>query len=445
MTQSQPRVISLAPPPAEARAGPADARAEPVDTLAFVFTLIFAFCMYSSIVNLIPALDVVRPALAASAIAGVAFFGRRLLTRTAFQMDWKVWVLLSLGALAWASISWSVNPEATRAHSQELTKDCLSFLLVVGVVTNARRLRSILAACALAALVPDWGALANYINKTNLIEGTRASWLGVYQDPNHMAMSMVFLVPVGLTLVLSGKGWLKGLGVVSLAGSLTAIGVSGSRGGFIGLCLATLVWIAREPKKMRSVLAFAAAAMIFLAWSPQMFWNRTQTIADYHTDESALGRVHAWEVGKAISVDRPLLGVGGGAFIYAWPTYAPVDARGKAYWAHNVFLAMVAETGWIGFLLFALLVAGCLDAAFRAGSASDSGPWIRAIYAGALGYLVCDMSAGYVTSAHFFFIFGLLAATARIRASEGASPGAVFTRAARHLRLVWSQEGYRVA
>jgi len=395
------------------------------DGLAYGAALLFGLCMYSSVVNLVPALDAVRPALLTSAVAAGALFGRRLFKREPVGIDgWRGFFLLALCVLSFASISWSVNRKISQDLSVELLKEFAIYLTLAYAVCNATRLRWVLVACAVGGLAPAWGSFQNYLHGTNLIDGGRARWEGIYLDPNHMAMALVFLVPVAVVLILRGNLFERLLGLVSLLGSITGIVVSGSRGGALGLAFAMVIWAAHEKQKLRSFTAFGVLLALFLVFSPKSFWNRTETIADYQQDESALGRVHAWEVGRAISVDRPLLGVGMGGFVYAWPKYAPVEARGQAYVAHNVFLSMIGELGWAGFFLFLFFVAACLNAGYRAGNTPAGGPWIRAVFAGACGYLLCDMSSGYVESAHFFFMFGLLAAAERIRAFELAQQAA---------------------
>ena len=389
------------------------------DGLAYGASFLFGLCMYSSIVSLFPALDALRPALLTSGVAAGAFVLRRLVQREHVGLDGARGLsLVALCVLAFVSQSWSVYPKGTQDYAVELAKDAAICLVIAQVVTNAARLKAILIACLVGGLAPAWYSFQNYVNGTHLIDGGRARWEGIYLDPNHMAMAMVFLVPVGITLVLRGRGLWRALGAVSVLGSLTAIAVSASRGGALGLSLTCLIWATREKQRARTLSLFAVVVLLFLAFSPKSFWNRTQTIADYQVDVSAMGRVHAWQVGRAISADKPLLGAGAGAFLYAWPLYAPVEARGEAYVAHNIFLAMIGELGWVGFFLFLIFVASSLAAAYRAADAPVGGPWIRATFAGACGYVLCDMSSGYVTSAHFFFIFGLLSAAARVREFE---------------------------
>jgi len=389
------------------------------DGLAFGAAVLFAFCMYSSVVNLWPALGPLRPALLTCAVAAAALVARRVFRREKLGIDgWRGFCLLAVCVMCFMSQGWSVAPKVTHVYAQELAKDAACYLVLVYVVTNATRLRWILSAAALGGLAPAWYSFQNYLTGTDLVEGTRARWVGIYLDPNHMAMAMVFLVPVAIALILMGNVFERILGVASLLGSVTAVVVSGSRGGALGMGFAVLVWAVREKYRVRALTALGVLLALFLALSPKSFWNRTDTIADYHEDVSAQGRVHAWEVARAINEDRPLLGVGGGAFLEAWPHYAPVEARHEAFVAHNVFLAMLGELGWVGFFLFLFFASSALATGYRASRAPVAGPWIRAVFAGACGYMLCDMSAAYVTSAHFFFIFGVLAATGGIWAFE---------------------------
>jgi O-antigen ligase len=308
----------------------------------------------------------------------------------------------------------------------ELLKEFALYVVLINVVSTPGRLRWLLLACMIGGLSPAWGAYQNYRDGTNLVEGFRARWVDVYADPNHLAMAMVFLVPVALTALVRGPGLgMRAVGLLSLVASSACIVITHSRGGALGLALALLLWAVREKKKARALTAFALLLVGLAALAPKSFWNRTETVTSFRQDASAMGRVHAWEVAAAINRDRPILGVGAGAFRYAWPLYAPVDARGEAYVAHNVFLEVLGDLGALGFFLFLGFVSSNLAGGFRAGREGEAAPWMRAVYAGAVGYLLCDMSAGYVTSAHFFFIFSLLGAGRRLQGDAAEVP-AVF-------------------
>jgi O-antigen ligase len=270
-------------------------------------------------------------------------------------------------------------------------------------------------AAVLASLVPSWGAVARWLDGTDLLDGYRARWLGVYADPNHLAMSLVAIVPLAATFALFWRSWLlRLLGAVAAGLAVTAIVLTHSRGGALGLALAVVLWALSGAKRLRALAIVGALAAAVTFFAPKSFWERTETIAAYEEDVSAQGRIWAWEVASAINRDRPIAGVGAGAFRYAWPLYAPPEARGAAFVAHNIFLSELGELGLVGFMLFLVFLSRALAGAFKAARHPTVGPLARAVAAGLSGYILCDMMSGYVLSAHFFLLVALAAAAERL-------------------------------
>jgi O-antigen ligase len=173
------------------------------------------------------------------------------------------------------------------------------------------------------------------------------------------------------------------------------------------------IWAMREQKKLRSVLLGAALALGLVIFAPSSFWQRNETVATFHEDASAMGRVYAWQVTSRISLDKPLLGVGAGSFRYAWPLYAPPEAH-RAYVAHNIFLDVIGELGFVGLLFFLVFAGGATGGAFAGSKDSEMGWLGRALAAAMAGYLVCDLFSGYILSAHLYVLFGLAASSERI-------------------------------
>jgi O-antigen ligase len=215
---------------------------------------------------------------------------------------------------------------------------------------------------------------------------------------------------------------MRALSMVALGLASAAIVLSFSRGGFAGLAFAVAFWVYRE-RRFDRLLVVGLAALALLALAPGRFWTRTESVSSFRADASAMGRVHAWTVAARINADKPLLGSGAGTFRVAWPLYAPPEAR-RAFEAHNVFLQVLAELGWIGFFLFLGFIGAGMGGARRAGPAPAVGWVARGRAAPPAGYLVCSASAGFVGgSAHFYALFGLAAAAHRLsraRAPAGA-------------------------
>lgn len=397
------------------------------DAWAFAAVTAFAVVMYATPGEWLPWAGPLRLALVTAAMAAAFTALRRLGKSEAFFLDGgRGMALLAFGLLAAASVSWSIHPETSRATAVELAKLIAIYLVMVNVVTSRRRLAALCAALVLASMVTSFGVVRWYLAGNDLVEGYRARWVGVYADPNHMAMDVGLVVPLAVAfLVRSGSRWIFRLACgVAAALAVAAVVLSHSRGGFIGLLVATAVWVGRERLRTKAMALALALGVGLLAFAPESFWRRNQTVAALEEDASAMGRVYAWQVASRISVDRPLLGVGAGAFRFAWPLYAPPEAR-RAYVAHNVFLDVVGELGLTGLLLFLGFAGGAAGGAFRASADPEHGWLGRAIAAAVAGYLVCDLFSGYILSSHLYVLFALGACADRLALPRTAAPTSV--------------------
>ncbi len=383
------------------------------DGLAYGALLAFAIFAYTSIAWWIPATAPLRPALMASALAA----GGTLLSlwagpRTLRLDGLRGAALVAYCGLGVASIAWSLDPALSARTAVEVAKEGLVYLVIVQVVRNARRLRAMLGAIALSAVVPAVGALQNYVHGADLVDGGRARWLGVFADPNHLAMALVSAIPLALLWTARSGSIARRVVFAAAAGLATAgVIVTQSRGGAVGLLAAVIAFglTARGGKRRGLWLAALLAAGV-VGFAPAAFWHRTGTLADYQTDVSAQGRVHAWIVLYRLALDRPLRGTGVGAFLKAWPIYAPIEAGHHAFVTHNVFFQPLAETGLGGFVTFLVLVASCLAATLAGRNAPETGAASAALFAALVGNLVCQLSSGYSPNAFLFLLLGLAAA-----------------------------------
>ena len=398
--------------------------AERRDVVAFYALTAFAALMYAVPQAWIPALAPLRPALLTSGLAAGLMALRRMGRAEPMFFDGaRGAALLAFSGLALASVTWSVNPEVTRYTAIELLKLTAIYLTLVNVVTTPRRLAVMCGAVVLASLVTSHGVINTYLTGTpeTLVEGYRARWVEVYADPNRSAMNLAVVVPIAVAFLANkGSGWVWRTvcaGAVVLA--VVAIVCTFSRGGFIGLSIAMAIWALREQKKLRSVLIGVALALGLVLFAPKSFWQRNETVATFQEDASAMGRVYAWQVTSRISLDKPLLGVGAGSFRFAWPLYAPPEAT-RAYVAHNVFLDVIGELGWVGLLFFLIFAGGAAGGAFEASRSTRVGWLARGLAASMAGYLICQLSAGYILSAHLYVLFGLAACAQRIARTAGA-------------------------
>jgi probable O-glycosylation ligase (exosortase A-associated) len=404
--------------------------AERRDVVAFYALTAFAALMYMVPQAWIPALAPLRLALLTSGMAAGLMVLRRVGKREPLFFDGIRGVsLLCFSGLAMASVTWSVNPEVSRFTAIELLKLTAIYLTLVNVVTTPKRLAAVCGALVLGSIVTSYGVINTYFTGTpqTLVEGYRAHWVEVYADPNRSAMNLALMVPLAVAfLARKESGWLwRTVCAAAIALAAVAIVFTYSRGGFIGLSVAMGIWAMREQKKLRSVLLGTALALGLVVFAPKSYWERNQTVATFHEDASAMGRVYAWQVTSRISLDKPMLGVGAGSFRFAWPLYAPPEAT-HAYVAHNIFLDVIGELGWVGLLFFLVFAGSATGGAFEASRNPRMGWMARGLAASMAGYLICDLFSGYILSSHLYVLFGLAACAQRIaRTQEAKEPASI--------------------
>jgi O-antigen ligase len=270
-------------------------------------------------------------------------------------------------------------------------------------------------------VVPAVGAISSWARGEHLVEGDRAAWVGQFGNPNDLAHHLV----VGVALALGAREaarsrWLRLAYLPSLATMAVALLLTQSRGGILSAGAVVALWTLRGARvwRGRGSLAVGVAAALGLAveLAPETTWRRAETTLDYQEDASAQGRIDAWRTGLNVLAERPLSGVGAGAFALAWPEFAPGDA-GPPRSAHNTFVQIVGELGLPALVLFA----GALVAAAAGLGGAGDDPICASVRVALVGFASCSLTGGYAFSWPLYLLLGLAAALARIRAREEAA------------------------
>lgn len=196
--------------------------------------------------------------------------------------------------------------------------------------------------------------------------------MGSFGVPNPLAAYFEFTVPVLLLLALLGFRRAlrlrigRGFWVASLLTSgvgLLVIGLTQSRGGYVGMALALLVVFLQLPRQIQlgSVLAGVVVAGAFVTTPVGQsqvdrfraaMQEEPSPVREVHA--GTLGRESLWKAGIAMFEDKPLTGVGAGEYDYHYRQYVPewIDRfpRGQA---HDAWIQMGAQAGIPGILAFA--------------------------------------------------------------------------------------------
>jgi O-antigen ligase len=238
-------------------------------------------------------------------------------------------------------------------------------------------------------------------------------------------MSIVAVMPFALWGVFAARRrWVKVAFAAIVAAQLTCVVLTHSRSGSIAAAIAALLFVFRgKGGSARGALAAGAIAVALAAFAPTTFWQRSRTITHLEDDESVTGREHAWKVLGVVVEERPLTGVGAGAFLTSWGRYAPLEAGGHRYVAHNVLLEIVGDLGIVAFLLWVAYAVALLWRLWRAGSDPLVGGEARAVFAALVGYLVVEMVNGYSLSWFLYFLFACAAAAIRLAGVRASLAG----------------------
>ena len=393
---------------------------------SFKLLMVFFFLLYSSLPLMFPVLELVRPAQAIGGLALIVLLYEKAVVRQRLDFVWPDGYLLAgFIATAGLSIFGAVWPSYAAEAALVLVKMAVVYLLIVNTVTNENRLRTLLWVMVLCGLFPALGSLWHW-HQGIKIEG-RAAWLGVFENPNEMAYSLVVLIPIAVALSRRLNPARRILVWLVMAAFLTSIYLSYSRGSLIGLfaVFAYMGW------RQKSTLARAGmiGVLVVGALAVPLYWSRGEGFSNLREDANLQERLTTYKVALAMYSDSPLLGVGINCSAVAWPLYAPKQLSNHRWLiTHNTFLQALSETGTVGFLLLTSFFGAVIYRARRAGRSNISGhegvvELMAALEIAFWGFIVCGLSGGYVMSWSPYLLAGLIGAGGRIAAEPAQHPG----------------------
>ncbi len=164
------------------------------------------------------------------------------------------------------------------------------------------------------------------------------------EDRNSIALAMLMALPLLWYVRLQAKKvWMRsGLMVV---GALTLIAVIGthSRGALVGLAAVGFFFILKARNRFGILLLMIPVIAVVLYVMPPEWFERMHTIETYDEDESAMGRIYAWNNAIYLANTNFL----GGGF-RAITGFGGTDS-------HSNWFGVLGEMGWIGLFMFVLL------------------------------------------------------------------------------------------
>ncbi len=173
------------------------------------------------------------------------------------------------------------------------------------------------------------------------------------QDNNQLALALIATVPLVhyLTTTTPYK-WMK-IGLwCAIALMFFSILGSQSRGALVGIVAMAGFFVWRTRYKGAAIVASLILLFIGAWFVPDHWIERMQTISDYETDGSAMGRIHAWTFAVKLALDNPI--TGGGFHVSSisdlFFSYVPEGRVAKAF--HSIWFEMLGAHGFVGLAIF---------------------------------------------------------------------------------------------
>lgn len=290
----------------------------------------------------------------------------------------------------------SLNPEDSVTGATNLLLEGLGlYLLVFNVVRNIEVLRRILwVIVALAALL---GTLTFYQNVTEsfgndfggFAQMSEAEFGGEEGQPdeqrrhagpigeqNRWAQVLCMVLPFAVMLVVvERKRFRKLMAAASIVGIMLGVAMTFSRGAVVGLAVTLVVAVVLRYIRFRVALVAALVAFAFASVAAPEYIARTTGFLSEPTpgadggasgqqsDGAAESRTAEGLAAALAFADRPVFGLGPDGFPDYYQTYARelgLRISGARREAHNLYLGLAAEIGFVGLGAFLVMMLAAL-------------------------------------------------------------------------------------
>jgi len=213
-------------------------------------------------------------------------------------------------------------------------------------------------------------AIYNKLNGIGLVEGTRVtigrnigSLLG---DPNDLALVLLYPMAFAIATFLekSLSRFERFFSFSTFCILLYALLATQSRGGLLGFLAVVSLFAYNRVRSKVLLFSGGGIAMMILFIVAGISERSSGGAAEEGIDESAMGRLYAWEAAWNMAIDNPIFGVGISNFFYNYFSYS-AHWDGLNHAVHSTWFGVLAETGFVGLILFISLIVSTLLMSLR--------------------------------------------------------------------------------
>jgi putative inorganic carbon (hco3(-)) transporter len=315
--------------------------------------------------------------------------------------------------LVCCSMAWTYDTEATARSIRTYVQVICTVWLIWEFAPDTEHQELLMLGYVLGAGIASCLVVRNLAGAGNTQGIMHPRFSAEGWDPNDLALALVIAIPLAAWLsnrirsrvaAWACRGYL-------LVGPLAAL-LTGSRGGLVALAVAALavpLLFTRTglTTKLCAGVLLMGIALAALSFVPGPVWSRLGTLPSEIVSGDLRQRATIWEYGLRTLADHPVLGVGAGAF---------KQAAGASYTAHNTFLAVLVEMGFLGFGVFVVVVGFPLVRIWR-GQAGQRYLWLVTLACWAAGASGLGWQERRIT----WFVLGLALASAMAHSHQSSA------------------------
>ena len=362
----------------------------------------------------------VSTVIAIPTLLGILFFrkvNRGIFVReTVMLLVFWAWIIITYINATQVPL-FADHVEDAQLQLVRVCKVLLMTIVLILVVTSKKQLDTLFLVTAFS-----FGALAI---KGSLFGYSTAGGFRVYGPPdsfvydnNDLGLALNMTLPVMYFMTREVESpRVRKLLWVSFYCSILAIILTYSRGALLGLSVVLGAIALKSKHKLLAGALLAVFAVLILTFAPAAWMNRMGNFAHGELDESAEGRLHAWEFAWVFASQYPIMGGG-------FETFTPqLEARFTPQYTfagpHSIYFQTLGEQGFVGLAIFLLVLGGTFFGLWsmrRRVRGQPAFTWIvnysNMLEICLLGYVV---SGAFLPRAYFDLWFQLVASAALLK------------------------------
>ncbi|WP_196159517.1 O-antigen ligase [Reinekea sp. G2M2-21] len=373
---------------------------------SFIFLLLYIFIEYVSPQHVYPQINF----LPWAQLFFLGAFGFFVLEKKKFQLHGPFpFVVISFCIWCFLSSIFSAFPSRSFEYYKIIINWTLLYILFASIVTTKEKFLLFFCAYLLFNFKMSQHASISWAQRGFSFErwgiaGT-PGWFGNAAD---LGLEMIIFLPLGFAFFLAFRQKLpKFLKIITFLFPVTALMAliaTGQRGPLLGLGVAMFYLWYKSKSKVKSGLAIALAAIVFINVMPAAFLARFDNIG---SDETSNSRLKYWKRGVEMFADNPVLGIGYENWIpYYQREYPGESLRGPIQEvAHSTPVTVLAELGSVGFFLYylmAYLIISTANKIRKKAPGTANATIALALSFGTIGYMI---SSAFITVAYYPFLW----------------------------------------